>query len=336
MVGMLSAIVLSVASLVPAKGWFAPDQPVVIRAEEGIDAATTSLVLTEFGGTVLEPGTGADVTVEEVKDLRQAFPQIATPGTYVLYAVKEVKRTETGGTAPIARRDPPRDFLGTPLVIEVRSDAREAAPRVAMVVRVAPLRYAMLHTDAGPPMTVVFYYDAAPHTVDHFLSLAREGFYDGLTFHRIVPDFVVQGGDPKGDGTGGPGFRVDGEFNDRQHFAGVLSMARAVDPMEAGGMPPRQEFADTAGSQFFICLDNQTAAGLDGKYTAFGQLVGKTDALKAIAGVPLADPRAGRPEKPPVIEKIEVKDVTAAHNPYGVLFRALGPTTAPTAAPAGR
>ena len=97
----------------------------------------------------------------------------------------------------------------------------------------------------------------APKTVENFVTLARKGFYDGLTFHRVEPNFVVQGGDPKGDGTGGPGYKVKAEFNKQQHVRGAVAMARSQDP-------------DSAGSQFYITL--APAHFLDGKYTVFGKV----------------------------------------------------------------
>jgi len=100
--------------------------------------------------------------------------------------------------------------------------------------------------------------DDAPNTVLHFAELIRDGFYDDTLFHRLIPGFVIQGGDPEGTGGGGPGFTLKGEFNDRKHVPGVLSMARTDDP-------------DSAGSQFFICL--APAPHLDGQYTAFGEVV---------------------------------------------------------------
>lgn len=102
--------------------------------------------------------------------------------------------------------------------------------------------------------------DVAPKTVESFKSLTAKKFYDGLTFHRYVPDFVIQGGDPKGDGTGGPGYTVPAEFNDRKHIRGALAMARSSDP-------------NSAGSQFYMVLNEDTARQLDGQYTVFGQVI---------------------------------------------------------------
>jgi peptidyl-prolyl cis-trans isomerase B (cyclophilin B) len=109
--------------------------------------------------------------------------------------------------------------------------------------------------------------DDAPLHAAAFLKLADAGFYDGLSFHRVEPGFVVQGGDPKGDGTGGPGYRLKAEFNSRPHVRGTVAMARATQP-------------DSAGSQFYICLDD--ARFLDRQYTVFGQMIDGFDALDAI------------------------------------------------------
>ena len=115
--------------------------------------------------------------------------------------------------------------------------------------------------------------EKAPRTVDNFKRLASQGFYNGLTFHRIIRNFMIQGGCPKGDGTGGPGYTIPAEFNDVPHEKGVISMARGRDP-------------DSAGSQFFIVHANH-ASHLDGAYTAFGKMIEGFDVLDAIAGVPV-------------------------------------------------
>src|SRR5205823_5018137 len=156
-------------------------------------------------------------------------------GTYVLFELPK-------GSTDTAK------FVGTPLVIEVKKDKQRGAPEGPMVVKMLPLQYALMQTDQGA-ITMAFYYDVAPHTVDNFLTLSAEGYYDGLTFHRIIPGFVLQGGDPRGDGSGGPGYSITAEFNDRPHTEGVLSMARKGDPNEASGGMPRSEFANSAGSQ---------------------------------------------------------------------------------------
>ena len=116
----------------------------------------------------------------------------------------------------------------------------------------------------GKKIKIELYPDTAPITVENFIKLVRDGFYDGLTFHRVIPGFMIQGGCPNGTGTGGPGWHIKGEFasngveNPLKHTRGVISMARAMDP-------------DSAGSQFFIM--HQDAPHLDGQYAAFGKVV---------------------------------------------------------------
>jgi len=118
---------------------------------------------------------------------------------------------------------------------------------------------AVIATDQGE-ITVELWNDVAPNHVENFLKLGRDGFYSDLIFHRIIPGFVIQGGCPDGNGTGGPGYSVDAEFNDREHVPGTLSMARSQDP-------------NSAGSQFFICLTREKCQHLDNQYTAFGQVI---------------------------------------------------------------
>jgi peptidyl-prolyl cis-trans isomerase B (cyclophilin B) len=124
---------------------------------------------------------------------------------------------------------------------------------------------------------VELYPDVAPNTVYNFISLVQQGFYDGLIFHRVIPGFVIQGGDPLGNGTGGPGYSIKGEFsrngflNGLKHERGVISMARANHP-------------DSAGSQFFIMVDD--APHLDGSYAAFGRVIRGMDVVDKIVTVP--------------------------------------------------
>jgi len=116
-------------------------------------------------------------------------------------------------------------------------------------------------------MVFSFYADDAPQHCAAFIKLADAGFYDGLAFHRVEPGFVIQGGDPKGDGTGGPGYNLKAEFSDRPHIRGTVAMARAASP-------------DSAGSQFYICLGD--ARFLDKQYTVFGQLTEGLETLDQI------------------------------------------------------
>jgi peptidyl-prolyl cis-trans isomerase B (cyclophilin B) len=286
---VISAVMLW-SVLFPSKQWYAPDQAVNVTVKP---AGAVTLVLTDFTGKTIDAQGSADVDKEKTVDIKAIFPSMETGKTYILYAVAKGKTIA--------------DFEGTPLVIELRQDMRRGAAPGLNVICVRPLQYAVMSTDAGD-MTLAFYYDVAPNTVDNFLKFAGEGYYDGLTFHRIVPGFVIQGGDPRGDGMGGPGYTIPAEFNERPHLEGVLSMARSMDP-------------DSAGSQFFVCLDYQTTQQLDRQYTAFGKVTEGASVYKAIAETPLADKNAGKPAKAPVIKKVEVKGVTKDKNPYANLLK---------------
>ena len=128
---------------------------------------------------------------------------------------------------------------------------------------------AIIKTEKGD-MTVQFYDKDAPNTVDNFLKLAKEGFYNGVTFHRVIPDFVIQGGDPTGTGAGGPGYKIKCELDgeNQYHDRGVLSMAHAG--------------RDTGGSQFFICHSRNNTAHLDRNHTCFGKVVENVDVVDDI------------------------------------------------------
>lgn len=127
-----------------------------------------------------------------------------------------------------------------------------------------PFPIVTIEMENGDIMKAELYPDIAPNTVNNFISLVRKGFYDGIIFHRCIPGFVIQGGDPTGTGMGGPEYCIEGEFNANgianhlHHSQGVLSMARAQDP-------------NSAGSQFFICVDD--AGFLDGNYAGFGKII---------------------------------------------------------------
>lgn len=133
-----------------------------------------------------------------------------------------------------------------------------------------------IEMDSGEIIKIELYPNYAPNTVENFIYLINKDFYDGLTFHRVVQDFIIQGGDPKGDGTGGPGYRIKGEFksngflNELSHTRGVISMARSMD-------------FDSAGSQFFIVQQDSTY--LDGQYAAFGKVIEGMELVDSIASL---------------------------------------------------
>src|SRR3954467_5753973 len=149
---------------------------------------------------------------------------------------------------------------------------------------------ATLHTNHGD-IAIELYDEDAPKTVENFLKLARDGFYDGVIFHRIIPDFMIQGGDPTGTGSGGPGYQFEDEFNDNKVVRGALAMANAG--------------PNTNGSQFFI-VTTPEASWLDGKHTVFGRV---TEGMEAVDSIEGTETGAGdRPVQDAVIERLEVRE----------------------------
>ena len=145
---------------------------------------------------------------------------------------------------------------------------------------------AVMKTSEGE-ITFELFDDAAPKTVSNFKELAGQGFYDGLIFHRIIPDFMIQGGCPEGTGTGGPGYEFEDEFNDHKVVRGALAMANSG--------------PNTNGSQFFI-VTTGAAPWLDGKHTVFGEVTAGMEVIDKLEGLP-TDGR-DRPQEPAVIEKL--------------------------------
>lgn len=164
--------------------------------------------------------------------------------------------------------------------------------------------------ETGDSFVIELMPEYAPETVENFLQLVESGFYNGLTFHRIFEGFMAQGGDPKGDGTGGSDKEIKGEFkengfdkNTLSHDRGVVSMARSNDP-------------DSASSQFFICYSGNYKASLDGKYAAFGKVVEGMETVDSFLEgervYSVGDQTFTTPVDPPVMEKVEVIDYTVS------------------------
>ncbi len=153
---------------------------------------------------------------------------------------------------------------------------------------------ATITMENGKSIKIELYPEIAPNTINNFISLIKKKFYDGLLFHRVIVDFMIQGGCPKGTGTGGPGYRIKGEFlsngfkNDLKHEEGVISMARSSEP-------------DSAGSQFFVM--HKYAQHLDGNYAAFGKVIEGMDEVDRVANV-----KKDRNDKPIISETI--KEIT--------------------------
>ena len=148
---------------------------------------------------------------------------------------------------------------------------------------------AVLHTNAGA-ITLELFDEDAPKTVENFRRLAADGFYDGLTFHRVIRNFMIQGGDPEGTGRGGPGYTFEDEINEHRVERGAVAMANAG--------------PDTNGSQFFV-VTADAAPWLDGKHTVFGRVA---DGMDAVVAIEAADTDSGdRPITPQVIERVELR-----------------------------
>ncbi len=181
----------------------------------------------------------------------------------------------------------------------------------------------ILKTSMGD-LTLEFFPDRAPRTCEHFVKLARQGFYEGLTFHRILKGFIVQGGCPKGDGSGGPGFTLRAEFNETPHVKGSVSMARGADP-------------HSAGSQFFICCGE--ARYLDHRYTAFARVVEGLDVVDKIAAAPVTENRwkeVSTPREPVFINRIVIEGIEFDAEEPAQPAQAPGPQArAPQATPSG-
>ena len=157
------------------------------------------------------------------------------------------------------------------------------------------MQYVIIEMENGDIMKGELYPEKAPKTVENFVKLVNEGFYDGLIFHRVIPGFMIQGGCPDGIGTGGPGYHIRGEFaqngyeNNLKHTAGVLFMARSMMPI-------------SAGSQFFIMVD--AAPHLDGQYAAFGKIIEGMDAADKIVAQPTN--AMDKPDEPQVMKKVTI------------------------------
>ena len=153
-----------------------------------------------------------------------------------------------------------------------------------------------IEMESGANIKIELYPEIAPNTVNNFISLVKSGFYDGTIFHRVIPGFMIQGGDPEGTGMGGPGYCIKGEFtsngfrNDLRHTRGVLSMARAMDP-------------NSAGSQFFIMVAN--APHLDGDYASFGMVIEGQEEADRIVNVKRN--WSDKPKTPETMKKVTVE-----------------------------
>lgn len=179
----------------------------------------------------------------------------------------------------------PADKMDPSVTTQTEVEAIETTPIATMIIK-----------DYGT-ITLELYPDMAPNTVNNFITLANDGFYDGLTFHRVINGFMIQGGDPNGNGSGGPGYSITGEFADNGFNQNTLSHKKGIISMARTGMP------NSAGSQFFIMSADDTY--LDGKYAAFGKVTSGIEVVESIEK--LETDNQDKPIKEVVIESISVE-----------------------------
>ena len=273
----MGPVALAILILMPQRMYYQPRHPVPLhldlqRLRDAVDdTAVLSLHLMEFEGHPV-----ASVGIDRVDQID-------------LNAVFGNKATLWDGRTLLVQLAADGEPVGAPLVVvPLRMPGSRAGERPD-ALRVVVLRDVLLNTDHGPMRAELFHH-VAPNTVMHFEHLVDGGFYTGIGFHRVIPGFVIQGGDPTGTGRGGPGYMLDLEPSSVKHDVGVLSMAR------------RGNDVNSSGSQFFICLSREATAALDGQYTAFGQVVEGLRVMESIAETPLVDAASGRPIKAPKIE----------------------------------
>lgn len=203
----------------------------------------------DIAGATLAPGE----TISKRFNLITCFPAMKAPGTYTVTWVHPAIGNESKTSIEIVKE------------------------------------YASIELEGYGTLFVRFYRDSCPKTVDNFKTLTEKGFYNGLTFHRIIRGFMMQGGCPRGDGTGDPGYKFEDEPSTQKHAAGVLSMANSG--------------KNTNGSQFFICFTDTT--WLDGKHTVFGKVMEGLDTVfRMEREVRVPNQQTGRPSKPPVMKKV--------------------------------
>jgi peptidyl-prolyl cis-trans isomerase B (cyclophilin B) len=298
------------AQLTPDRLYYGVNRPIPmsVAAPEGADGEVEIRLLAPESAEVIET---ASAEVGRV-DLSTLFPILWTrQSPTLLYAQLVVGGEKIGPAVVLQPLLTPRQANASGRSVTFTPDMG----RVNSGLRAYTDRHVVFDTSHGE-ITVALRPDQAPNTCMNFIHLVEGGFYTDIAAHRILPAFVVQFGDPTGSGGGGPGYNFDLEPSQMPHDFGVLSMARTADP-------------DTNGSQVFLCLTRARTQALDGAYTAFGVMVGGADALMGMASTPLADPRAGTPETPPVIRGAR----TVPAPPYG---EGPSPVTRPAPGPSER
>jgi len=222
--------------------------------------------------------------------------------SYILIALSCLLLAITCGgkkeTPPPAKTTMQTESIKTPSETTAASQKYDSVPEKPVTEKVKEEKYMVISVKTGDKslgkIKIELYTKEAPKTTENLKTLIKKGFYDGLTFHRVIPGFVIQGGDPIGDGTGGPGYTTPAEISPNvKHIRGAVAMARQGDQVN-----PKRE---SSGSQFYIC--HAPTPNLDGSYTIVGQVVEGMDVVDAIAKVPTSKP-GDKPLKPVVMTKV--------------------------------
>lgn len=284
----MTAVILTLVLLNPVRLYFQPDQPIMVNVdtraiarlvEEGHANGPLSLQLIrdKGDGSQAVVATGKlDANASEI-DLLQVFDgRVGKRG--------DLWDGQTYYVQLLAGEKP----IGSPLVVVPLFPPGRKNQVAVNALRIYPEKLVQFETSLG---TMGIRLDAAvaPNTTLQFSELVQGGFYTNVIFHRVIADFVIQGGDPTGTGTGGPGYYTDLESSNKPHDRGTVSMAR------------QGHDVNTSGSQFFICLSRRGGASLDRQYTAFGDLVWGMDVVDKVVALPTLPGGANRPVNPPVI-----------------------------------
>lgn len=284
----MTTVILALVLLNPVRLYFQPDQPIMLAVdtqaiarlvEDGSAAGPLTLQL------IRDKGDG-DQTIVATAKLEAAAKEID------LMQVFDGKNGQRGNLwdgqtyyIQLVAGDKP---IGSPLVVVPLFPPGQKNKVPANALRIYPEKLVEFQTTLGS-MAIRLDAAAAPNTTLQFSELVQGGFYTNVIFHRVIADFVIQGGDPTGSGTGGPGYYTDLESSNKPHDRGTVSMAR------------QGHDVNTSGSQFFICLSRRGCAPLDRQYTAFGDLVWGLDVVDKIVALPTLPGGANRPVTPPAI-----------------------------------
>jgi peptidyl-prolyl cis-trans isomerase B (cyclophilin B) len=283
----LLVLALALAVTVPGQ-WAAAQEEAVDTAQTAVDTAAAEPTETTAEPIEAEAETPAEEPAEEPAEA-QADTLTEEPGEGESVEPGAVTSEEEAGDTTGATAEQAPEDAAEEESVAAPEEVDPSAPYTYVTFGEDEKPRVVMETTMGN-MVLELWPDIAPKHCQSFVHLTKTGFYDSLTFHRVVPGFVIQGGDPNGNGTGGPGYNVPAEFNPTPHEDGILSMARSSDP-------------NSAGSQFFICLGR--LASLDNQYTVFGKVVEGLEVAHSIEKVPVT---SERPNTPVVMTRVYLEE----------------------------